>query len=256
MLVLSRKENEKILFPTLGVSVEVLRIQGNKTRLGIDAPTEVPVLRHEVAGLKGIEFAADGESANSKLSRLMRAMRERLDSQAVALNLLHEHLEADSAAQNLVLDAFKELRLLDREANEIVEDSPAQNASIPHALLVEDDPNQRELLASYLRLSGFEVNTSCDGQDALEYLSLHARPDVVLVDMKMPRCDGPSFISTVRSNQELDGMKLVAVSATEPASLGIPAGPTGIDRWFPKPLDVERLVSELAKEFGAGTVAA
>ena len=34
MLVLSRRESDKVLFPSLGITVEVLRIQGNKTRLG------------------------------------------------------------------------------------------------------------------------------------------------------------------------------------------------------------------------------
>ena len=37
MLVLTRRETEKILFPTLGISIEVMRVQGNKTRLGVDA---------------------------------------------------------------------------------------------------------------------------------------------------------------------------------------------------------------------------
>ena len=45
MLVLSRGETEKVLFPTLGISVEVLRVRGNLTRLGIDAPPDVPILQ-------------------------------------------------------------------------------------------------------------------------------------------------------------------------------------------------------------------
>lgn len=38
MLVLSRKETDKIVFPTLGITVEVLRLRGNVARIGIDAP--------------------------------------------------------------------------------------------------------------------------------------------------------------------------------------------------------------------------
>ena len=53
MLVLSRRESDKVLFPSLGISVEVLRVQGNKTRLGITAPADVPILRHEIAGFEG-----------------------------------------------------------------------------------------------------------------------------------------------------------------------------------------------------------
>ena len=52
MLVLSRRESDQILFPSLGIAVEVLRVQGNTARLGISAPTEIPILRHEIADLK------------------------------------------------------------------------------------------------------------------------------------------------------------------------------------------------------------
>ena len=48
MLVLSRGHNDKVVFPTLGISVEILRVAGNKVRLGIEAPEEIPVHRHEV----------------------------------------------------------------------------------------------------------------------------------------------------------------------------------------------------------------
>jgi carbon storage regulator CsrA len=49
MLVLSRSFQEKIVFPSLGISVEVLRINGNKVKIGVEAPTDIPVHRHEVA---------------------------------------------------------------------------------------------------------------------------------------------------------------------------------------------------------------
>jgi carbon storage regulator CsrA len=48
MLVLSRRTNEEITFPVLGISVEVLRIEGGKVRLGIRAPRSVRVLRGEL----------------------------------------------------------------------------------------------------------------------------------------------------------------------------------------------------------------
>jgi carbon storage regulator CsrA len=49
MLVLSRGTQQKIVFPTLGVSIEILQISGKRVRIGIAAPAEVPVHRNEIA---------------------------------------------------------------------------------------------------------------------------------------------------------------------------------------------------------------
>src|SRR5690348_18444547 len=49
MLVLSRKENEKILFPHLGIALQILRVGGGKVRLGVEAPSDVSVVRYEIA---------------------------------------------------------------------------------------------------------------------------------------------------------------------------------------------------------------
>lgn len=49
MLVLSRGNRQQIVFPSLGITVEILQISDNKVRVGIDAPTDVPVHRSEVA---------------------------------------------------------------------------------------------------------------------------------------------------------------------------------------------------------------
>ena len=49
MLVLSRNVRQKIVFPSLRISVEILSVSGSKVRLGIEAPEEIPVHRSEVA---------------------------------------------------------------------------------------------------------------------------------------------------------------------------------------------------------------
>ena len=253
MLVLSRKESDKIVFPTVGITVEVLRIQGNTTRLGIDAPSDIPIYRHEIADLKAIDFNNEQE-AKQRLRELARAMRRRLDSAAVALNCLHRHFEeeGDATAQQFVLDVFRELRELDREADGALE---SDDKCVARALLVEDDDNERGLLASYLQMRGIETTTASDGQDALDFLSLHARPDVVLLDIQMPRCDGRRLVDRIRANARYAGVKLIAVSGTDPGSVGIPTGPGGIDRWFAKPIDPESLIDGIAQELGVDSTA-
>ena len=55
MLVLSRRPSEKILFPNLGISVEIIQTKGNTVRVGIEAPPEIRVLRDELAEQEDFE---------------------------------------------------------------------------------------------------------------------------------------------------------------------------------------------------------
>src|SRR5205807_2345178 len=104
--------------------------------------------------------------------------------------------------------------------------SPAAQSAhraAPHplrALLVEDDVNESELLAGILRMSGIAVDTAGDGCQALDYLAHHERPDVVLLDMKMPRFDGPSTVTAIRGDPQLQGLKVFAVSGSTPDAVG------------------------------------
>ncbi len=261
MLVLSRRESEKILFPTLGISVEVLNIQGRKAKIGIDAPANIPVLRHEcavkdgklgrsIAG-QGIEFTSDLIESNQKLSELFHVIHKRLDSAASTLNELHQSVEHNSdvnlASQEIMSNLFKELRSLESEANKVLEGSGIFVNDPTQALLVEDGACERKLLGGYLELSGFEVITAEDGQDALDYLSLHSPPDVVLLDMMMPRMNGPAFVQQVRSNPDLNGLSIFAISGNSQAEIEKSFGATVVDRWFSKPISPKELVSEIAQ---------
>ena len=111
MLVLSRGRNDKVVFPTLGISVEILRVAGNKVRLGIDAPHEVPVHRHEVSERmeangesETVKFPSSGKSAAAKLSHDMRnrlnAAALGLGANAVRLNLIAER---DAIRERLIV---------------------------------------------------------------------------------------------------------------------------------------------------------
>ena len=59
MLVLSRRKDETIVFPELGITVEVIRVDGNKVRLGIKAPESIRILRGELE-----EIVTDFDNAN------------------------------------------------------------------------------------------------------------------------------------------------------------------------------------------------
>ncbi len=255
MLVLSRGRNDKVVFPTLGISVEILRVAGNKVRLGIEAPQEVPVHRHEVS--ERIE-AGNGENQTLKFpalqksaaARLNHAMRNRLNAAALGLHLLHRNIEIGDLtdAEASIFKIFNELKAIENELEHPVPSKQAPSlAAHRRALVVEDDDNERELLAGCLRVSGFEVDTAADGLQAMVRLTERA-PDVVLLDIRMPRFDGRKTISAIRNNPDYRGLKLFAVSGTKPEDTNISLGPDGIDRWFTKPLNPKALLDALRDE--------
>jgi carbon storage regulator len=66
MLVLSRRVNEKIVLPNLGVTVEVIELKGQRVRLGITAPANVRVTRQELLVDKSCEPDRHADSSDSR----------------------------------------------------------------------------------------------------------------------------------------------------------------------------------------------
>lgn len=231
MLVVTRKPDESIVFPSLGVTVRVVRVAGQIVRIGVEAPPEIRVLRGELGGVDAPSPAGSTHARRNLLNRLSLAIH--LAQQQCAVGAADE---AEATLTGAV------------EALSQMENPAARRADRPalRALIVEDDSNERSLLAGILRMNGCECATAADGLDALDYLDTHGRPDVVLLDMLMPRCDGPETLRRIRKDQRWDGLRVYSVSGTDPNDLGLPIGPGGIDGWLAKPLDPQKVWAVIA----------
>jgi CheY-like chemotaxis protein len=109
-------------------------------------------------------------------------------------------------------------------------------------LVVDDDPDIRETIASLLEDHGFEVFTARHGQDALAQLHAVGAPDLILLDLLMPVMDGVEFIQALReANGPLAKVPVVVVSASAtvrpPPDILVVRKPFGLERL----LDVVRL---------------
>jgi carbon storage regulator CsrA len=244
VLVLSRKQNDKVVFPHLGITVQVIRLQGRTVRLGIHAPDDVQVLRHELEGvLEGPRPAARPVQERS------HAMRNRVNAATIGLHLLRRQLETGQRAnvESTISKVLQELETLESElgSSTAAPRQPPSNRRL-RALLVEDNENERELLGGFLRSYDYDVVTAHDGIDALERLDDDAKPDVVLLDLNMPRLDGRATIQRIRSNPSHVGLKVFVVSGSPPDAPG--SRPAGADRWFRKPIRPDDLVREIDRE--------
>jgi carbon storage regulator CsrA len=258
MLVLSRRLNEKIVLPNIQTTFEVLSIKGVAVRIGVQAPDAVAVFREEVwardKDRKTIRDLLCDESALSGLRELNHLLRNRLHASVVGLALLKRQLQFGRTQDSLAtLERLEnEVKSLGDQAAELI-DKARRPAAVPakvrKALLVEDDQNERELLAGFLRLAGLEVDTAGDGTDALDYLHNHERPDVMLLDMMLPRCDGPTTLQAIRREPSLSGLKVFAISGYTPERFGLQKNELSIDRWFSKPFNPELLLRDLTQTF-------
>ncbi len=82
----------------------------------------------------------------------------------------------------------------------------------PRILLVDDDPNQLVLLADQLRADGYEIQTARDGDEALRRLRT-AWPDLLIIDMMMPRMDGLTLAREIKGQADLPIIVLSAIDA-------------------------------------------
>ncbi len=87
-----------------------------------------------------------------------------------------------------------------------------------HVLVVDDDPNVVDMLGQILPEAEFKLEAASDGMVALEAIE-RARPDIILLDIIMPRLDGFGFIDALRSNPHTCELPVIVISARELAAI-------------------------------------
>jgi CheY-like chemotaxis protein len=82
-----------------------------------------------------------------------------------------------------------------------------------HVLMIDDDANNRDLIRRVLEPEGTVVDEATDGQSGLDWLSTHAAPDLVILDLMMPNMDGFAFIDALRQRPELNQLPVLVLTA-------------------------------------------
>ena len=109
-------------------------------------------------------------------------------------------------------------------------------------LVVEDEPNIRELLATSLRFAGFEVHTAAQGSTALQ-LAAEVEPDLLVLDVMLPDMDG--FTITRRLRERDQHMPVLFLTARDSVDDKVKGLTVGGDDYVTKPFSLEEVVARI-----------
>jgi CheY-like chemotaxis protein len=112
-------------------------------------------------------------------------------------------------------------------------------------LIIDDDSDFRRLTGEILRLRGWQVLEAQDGEAGLELARQH-RPEIVLCDLIMPRCNGFLVCRNIRDDVTLRHTKIVVTTGRDFDIDRRTAHEAGADKYLTKPIDPNELVSLLS----------
>lgn len=111
-------------------------------------------------------------------------------------------------------------------------------------LVAEDNAINRELISAMLEAMDFNVVQAVDGQHALELLSANL-PDVVLLDLQMPRMDGREALRRIRENPDWSHLPVIACTAFAMQGDREEILNRGFNGYISKPISISDLVEAL-----------
>jgi CheY-like chemotaxis protein len=123
------------------------------------------------------------------------------------------------------------------------------NLRVPTILLVEDYPEARSLMRTWLEKKGCRLVEAVDGQEAIDLAPL-AKPDLILMDLKLPKMNGIAVTRRLRENPELKNVPIVVLTALDPEMFREAALGVGCTDFLTKPVDLEKLEDLLFRLWG------
>jgi chemosensory pili system protein ChpA (sensor histidine kinase/response regulator) len=121
---------------------------------------------------------------------------------------------------------------------------------------VDDSPSVRRVLAALLGRAGWRASTARDGLEALELLQQPTGlPDLVLLDVEMPRMDGFELLRTLRGHPTLQALPVIMVTSRAGDKHRAKALEAGANAYVVKPYQEEHLLS-LVRTHSASAAAA
>jgi DNA-binding response OmpR family regulator len=115
-----------------------------------------------------------------------------------------------------------------------------------HVLIAEDEPHLVESLAFILGREGYEVSTALDGEAALQQIWA-ASPDLVILDVMLPKINGFDILKKIRSSDALKSLRVIILTAKGQRQDRDMAEEIGADLFLTKPFSNKEVVQAVNK---------
>ena len=119
-----------------------------------------------------------------------------------------------------------------------------QNVNSWQVLLVDDEPDNLEVVAETLEYRGAEVRTALNGLEAMTVLQ-DFTPNLIIADLSMPKMDGWELRTRLKNNPELQHIPLLALSAHAMIGDKERALAAGFDGYLTKPVNIQTLLDDI-----------
>jgi len=113
-------------------------------------------------------------------------------------------------------------------------------------LIVDDDPNSRDIVQTFLQARGYHVETAEDGQAALARLE-ELKPGLVLLDVMMPGMDGWEVARVIKNHPDFGRTRVVMLTARSDYMDKTEGLRAGADDYIVKPIRLEELAERIEK---------
>lgn len=113
-------------------------------------------------------------------------------------------------------------------------------------LVIEDDPDNREVAVQLLELYGAQVQAACDGVEGLNLLA-NLWPTFVLLDLSMPHMDGWETLQHIRADPRTASLPVIALTAHAMEEMQVAALQAGFDAFITKPFFIDRFIQDVQR---------
>ncbi len=114
----------------------------------------------------------------------------------------------------------------------------------PHILIIEDEEHISELIKYNLESAGYKVTAAYDGEEGLKAI-FDQKPDLVILDLMLPKIDGITVCNKVRNNRETEDISIIMLTAKSSEMDKIIGLELGADDYITKPFSVRELQARI-----------